>query len=54
MSDEPLDLGFAEAGVRFESAAQNARVWTEQWVHHRLFCPNCGAIPMSRYANNAP
>ncbi|HEX7761537.1 MAG TPA: DpnI domain-containing protein [Caulobacteraceae bacterium] len=54
MSDEPLNLGFEEAGALFESASQNARVWTEQWAHLRLFCPNCGAAPVSRYPNNQP
>ncbi|HEY5105246.1 MAG TPA: DpnI domain-containing protein [Caulobacteraceae bacterium] len=54
MPDEPLNLGFAESATRFESASQNARVWTEQWVHESLFCPNCGAADIKRYPNNQP
>ena len=38
----------------FESASQNARVLTEGWVEHALFCPNCGAQPMARFAANRP
>ena len=30
--DETWDLGFVETGAAFESASQNARVWTERWV----------------------
>lgn len=37
-----------------ESAAQNARVLTEGWVEHALFCPKCGAQPMARFAANRP
>ncbi len=52
MTDEPLNLGFEEASVLFESAAQNARVWTEQWAGSRLFCPNCGAERLGSFARN--
>ena len=38
----------------FGSASQNARVLTEGWVEHALFCPNCGAQPMARFAANRP
>lgn len=54
MGDEPLNLGFEEAAIAYESASQSARVWTEQWVHARLFCPNCGAAGIDRYPNNQP
>lgn len=47
-----MDLGFEEPSAQFDSASQNARIWTEQWVHARLFCPNCGAAPIGRYPNN--
>lgn len=53
-SDEPLNLGFAEASTAFVSASQNARVWTEQWAAASLFCPNCGAASLARYPNNRP
>lgn len=54
MSEPPFDLGFEEPGVRFESASQNARIWTEQWVASNLFCPNCGVPKVGRYPNNQP
>ena len=38
----------------FVSASQNARVLTEGWVEASLFCPNCGAQPISRFAANRP
>jgi type II restriction enzyme len=47
-----MDLGFEERAAVFESASQNARVWTEQWVGARLFCPNCGAASLSHYPAN--
>ena len=38
----------------FASASQNARVLTEGWVAASLFCPNCGAQPITRFAANRP
>jgi hypothetical protein len=52
--DEPWNLGFAEGGVTFQSASQNARVWTESWVNAWCYCPNCGGNRLSRFANNKP
>lgn len=52
MADPPFSLGFEEASTVFESATQNARVWTEQWAAAWLFCPNCGADRVSRFAGN--
>ena len=54
MADEPFDLGFEEAAARYRSGSQSARVWTEQWVAAHLFCPNCGAARIARYAANRP
>ena len=54
MADPPLNLGFEEAPALFESASQNARLWTEQWVRARLFCPSCGAANMSQFETNRP
>ncbi len=53
MSDPPLDLGFAEPGVVFESPTQNARVLTEMWAAAQLFCPNCEAPRLSAHPPNA-
>jgi len=52
--DEPWNLGFEESASAFNSASQNARVWTEAWVGLWCFCPNCGAKPLDRFANNRP
>jgi type II restriction enzyme len=47
-------LGFEEALTPFESASQNARIWTEGWVAKSLFCPSCGADRLWKYPNNHP
>lgn len=47
-------LGLREEAAVFESAAQNARVLREGWVAASLFCPNCGAQPISRFVANRP
>ena len=53
MVDEYLHRGFAaEEAPPFDSGSQNARVWTEQWVGDHLFCPNCGALRVSRFPQN--
>lgn len=46
--------GFEEAPAHFESASQIARVITEPWVRHHLYCPNCGEAAFRPFANNAP
>ena len=53
MADRPLNLGFEEASTAFVSAAQNARIWTEQWAAAWLFCPNCGAETLSQFPGNS-
>ena len=56
MSDEsdrpPMSLGFQEGAAVFQSASQNARVWTEGWVARQLYCPNCGAARLGQQPNN--
>lgn len=49
-----MDLGFEDTAALYESPSQNARVWTESWVGHRLYCPNCGEANLTKYANNRP
>jgi type II restriction enzyme len=49
-----MKLGFEESQTPFDSPSQNARVWTEQWVHTHLFCPNCGAANALKYERNRP
>ena len=52
--DDWAELGFREEAAVFKGPTQNARVWTEGWVEHAMFCPNCGAERIRRFANNAP
>ena len=47
-------LGLRKEAAVFDSAAQKARVLTEGWVAASLFCPNCGAQPISQFAANPP
>lgn len=54
MADPPLHLGFEEAPTPFEGPTQRARIWTEHWVRHRLFCPSCGAENLSQFPGNRP
>src|SRR5665213_1323611 len=49
-----MELGFEESASAFDSASQNARIWTEQWVRNWLYCPNCGAQNLSGYEPNRP
>jgi type II restriction enzyme len=49
-----MNLGFEETSTAFESASQNARVFTEQWVKTWLYCPNCGAQNLDAYERNRP
>jgi type II restriction enzyme len=49
-----MKLGFEESQTPFESASQQARVWTEQWIASQMFCPNCGAPSLSQFPNNRP
>ncbi len=53
VSDPPFDLGFAEPGVVFESATQNARVLSEAWAAAQLYCPACGAARLTAHRANA-
>lgn len=38
----------------YHGATQKARAWTESWVRDQLYCPNCGAIRITKYENNRP
>ena len=52
--DDPWDFGFSETGVAFKSAAQSARVWTEEWVGRWCYCPNCGSPNLEPFGANRP
>lgn len=54
MSDEKpwTNLGFEEAQAPFDSASQNARIWTEGWISRSMFCPNCGAERLNQFPPN--
>ena len=48
-----LDLDIKTAKW-YKSLSQKTRVLTEQWVENSIFCPNCGAIKLTRYPSNKP
>lgn len=48
------EYAFREEGVPFESATQNARVWSETWVAEQLYCPSCGWDRVRKFENNNP
>jgi len=39
--------------INYKSKSQIARILTEDWVRHEIFCPNCGDT-IKGYANNKP
>lgn len=49
-----MKLGFEEAQTPYKSGAQSARVWTETWVRHWLYCPNCGNEKIEQFESNRP
>ncbi len=49
-----MKLGFEETATSYKGPTQNARVLTEAWAGLWLFCPNCGAPGLTKYANNKP
>ena len=50
-----MQLSFDEKiAANYTSASQRARVLTEQWVDHSVFCPNCGHFEIDKYPNNRP
>lgn len=49
-----MKLRFEEAQTPYQSGAQSARVWTEQWAATELYCPGCGSRPLIGYENNRP
>jgi type II restriction enzyme len=50
-----LKLGFGESPqAEYDSGSQKARVLTEGWAGSEAFCPNCGHLHLSRFANNSP
>ncbi|HEY9542318.1 DpnI domain-containing protein [Prevotella sp.] len=50
-----MDLHFNIAlATQYRSASQIARVLTEDWLAHHMFCPICGEISIKRAEANAP
>ena len=42
-----------ELAADYRSNSQRARVVTEAWGEHNLYCPNCSSASLSRLRNNA-
>jgi len=49
-----MKLGFEETQAPYSSGSQNARAWTERWVHDQLYCPNCGNQKINQFPANKP
>lgn len=49
-----MRLAFREEAVPYESGAQRARFWTEDWVGRELYCLSCGADNVAKLPNNNP
>ena len=49
-----MDFEFRETQTAFTSGSQRARVWTEYWVLREMYCPACGARPLTDFPNNQP
>lgn len=49
-----MKLGFEESAEAFRGPTQRARIWTEAWVGHQLYCPSCGAPSLTKHPNNNP
>ncbi len=47
-------LELREEAATFQSASQNARALTEDWVSRQMFCPNCSSDRLERFKNNQP
>ncbi|MBU2614181.1 MAG: DpnI domain-containing protein [Elusimicrobiota bacterium] len=50
-----MNLKFnAELAKEYKSPSQQARVLTEDWVRHNIYCPNCGNDELNKYCDNKP
>lgn len=49
-----MKLGFEETQSPYSSGSQSARVWTERWVKHWIYCPNCGSSHIDQFPANRP
>ena len=50
-----MDLRFDTSLVAgYKSAAQIARVLTEDWLARNMYCPICGAVSIHKAEPNAP
>ena len=46
-----FNLAFSSGYI---SSSQIARVLTESWVKHNVFCPSCGNEELNQFSNNSP
>ncbi len=46
-----FNLAFSNGYI---SSSQIARVLTESWVKHNVFCPSCGNEELNQFSNNSP
>jgi type II restriction enzyme len=52
---QTMDLSFqATLGSSYKSPSQRVKKLSEHWVGEHIYCPNCGHINMTQFANNRP
>lgn len=50
-----MELKFnEEIAENYHSAAQKARVLTENWMNQNMYCPRCGFMRIKHFENNRP
>ena len=50
-----MNINFVDIDVsKYHSSSQIARVQTEEWITHNLYCPRCGYSHLIRFENNRP
>lgn len=50
-----MQLNFERKIVEgYHSGTQIARVLSENWVHHNMYCPRCGCLHIKKFENNRP
>ena len=50
-----MELTFSSEIVeQYQSGSQKARVLTENWVSHNMFCPRCGYEHITQFEANRP
>lgn len=50
-----MNLSFDLINIKdYKSKSQRARVLTENWMEHNMYCPVCGKLVLKHYQANRP